>query len=147
MEKEIKGLLQSKLEKIQNMNQHTQSIYESLEKEDTNKLVEILKIRQQLMAEIDSIDSQLLSLFKGDFEEFLKYISSQNKELKKIYSDTATLIKKIKVLDDKNSTSARELLSKIRGDIGNLKQAKNALKGYGIIGKSSNDGAFIDTKK
>jgi hypothetical protein len=56
-------------------------------------------------------------------------------------------LKKIRELDDKNMKVTQELFSKLKEDISKLKQAENALKGYGIIGTSSRDGAFIDTKK
>ena len=52
------------------MDKHTQNIYKILEKEDAAKLVEILKIRQQLMEKIDSIDSQLLSFLKEILMDF-----------------------------------------------------------------------------
>ena len=74
MEKEIKRLLASKLEKIEDLDKHTQKISDALEAENTEELLKILSIRQQLMEEIDFIDSRLLSFFEGDIDVFTKYI-------------------------------------------------------------------------
>lgn len=147
MEKEIEGLLASKLEKLENLFKHTQNIAHILEEEDTEELLKILSLRQLLMEDIDSIDSRLLSFFEGDLNAFTKYITDGSRGLKDIHKNIATLLKKTQELDDKNITGAKELFSKLKGDINSLKQAENALKGYGIIGTGSHDGAFIDTKK
>ena len=147
MEKEIKRLLASKLEKIEDLDKHTQKISDALEAENTEELLKILSIRQQLMEEIDSIDSRLLSFFEGDIDVFTKYINDGDRELKEIYNDIAVSLKKTREFDDKNMRAAQELHSKLKEDMSKLKQTENALKGYGIIGTSSSDGAIIDTKK
>lgn len=147
MENEIKRLLLSKLEKIENFYEHTQNIHKTLEEEDTEKLLGLFNARQQLIEDIDQIDSRLLLFFDGNFNELSKYIIKGDEALIKIYNNILTFLKKIRKYDDENIIGTRKLLSKIKGDISHLKQAGNALKGYGIIGKSSHDGAFIDTKK
>lgn len=147
MEQEIKRLLLGKLEKIENLYEHTQNIHEILEDEDTEKLLELSNARQQVMDDVDYIDSQLLSFFNGDFNVFLKYIVNSDKELINIHNNILTLLQEIQEQDDKNIISTRKLFKQIKGDISHLKQASHALKGYGIIGKSPRDGAFIDTKK
>ncbi len=147
MEKEIKRLLASKLEKIEDLDKHTQKISDALEAENTEELLKILSIRQQLMEEIDSIDSRLLSFFEGNINIFAKYINDGDRELKEIYNDIAVSLKKTRELDSENIRDAQELFTKLKEDISNLKQTENALKGYGIIGTSFRDGAFIDTKK
>jgi mevalonate kinase len=147
MEKEIKKLLASKLEKIEDLDKHTQKISDALEAENTEELLKILSVRQRLMEEIDFIDSRLLSFFEGDIDVFTKYINDGDRELKEIYNDIAVSLKKTREFDDKNMRAAQELHSKLKEDMSKLKQTENALKGYGIIGTSSSDGAFIDTKK
>ena len=147
MEKEIERLLASKLEKLENLLEYTQNISDTLEEEHTEELLKILSLRQLLMEDIDSIDSRLLSFFEGDLNAFTKYITDGSYKLRDIYKSIVTLLKKTQELDDKNITGAQELFSRLKGDINSLKQAENALKGYGIIGTSSRDGAFIDTKK
>ncbi|MGI5858999.1 MAG: flagellar export chaperone FlgN [Tepidanaerobacteraceae bacterium] len=146
MEKEVKRLLESKLEKIEDLYKYTQDISDALEEENTEVLITVLSSRQRLMEDIDSIDSRLLSFFNGNFDELTNVINSSHK-LKEIYNDITVSLKKIRELDDKNMKVTQELFSKLKEDISKLKQAENALKGYGIIGTSSRDGAFIDTKK
>lgn len=147
MDKEIKRLLASKLNKMEDLYKYTQNISDTLEKQDTEELLKILNNRLRVMEDIDSIDGELLSFFEGDINALTKYIINGGCELKESYNNIAASIKKIQEIDDRNLTSARELFSNLKEDIGNLRQAENALKGYGIIGKSSRDGAFIDTKK
>ncbi|WP_296972206.1 flagellar export chaperone FlgN [Tepidanaerobacter sp. EBM-38] len=147
MDKDIAGLLKSKLEKLETLYKYTQNISDALKKDDTEELLKILNSRQRLMEEVDSLDCQLLSFFEGNIDAFKEYVADDNKILKAVYDNIGVFLKKIQQLDAENTAVMQKLFSKLKDDISNLKQAENALKGYGIIGKSARDGAFIDTKK
>ncbi|HHX24779.1 MAG TPA: flagellar protein FlgN [Thermoanaerobacterales bacterium] len=147
MSNEIRSLLQEKLDKIKCFYKCTQDITRAIEEEDSEKLLELLKNRQEIIKEIEIVDNNLHSLFNGDFHVFLKKILQCNGEIKKVYNNILKFLNKIQEMDEKNLVRIKELFTKINEDISHLKQTGNALKGYGFIGKASYDGAFIDTKK
>lgn len=147
MDREIKSLLEQKLDLMENLLNITQSISEIIKKEDTEELLKVLKTRQQVMDDIDLLDNKLLKFFKNDAYALIKYILNSDSKLQVTYDNILSLIKKIKRLDDANLEGTKTLFSKLKQDITALKQTETALKGYGIIGTSNRDGAFIDTKK
>lgn len=147
MEKEIKPLLLKKLEKMENLLKLTQSIAETLKKEDTEELLKILNARQKLMAEIDLLDSRVLSCFNADKTALIKFISNDSGELKANYNNIKALIEKTKELDDANLESINSLFAELTEDMKNLKQAENAMKGYGFYKQDDFSGAFINTMK
>lgn len=147
MKKKIKDLLKSKLKLIQDFQKYTDGLTGVLKEGDTQKLLEVLNMRQQLIKKIDSIDSELLSFFDGDFNNYTKHIVTSEGELKKIHEDIVVILKKIRKSDDESIKGIQKLHSELKEDIYKLREAENALKGYGFMGKSLSDGAFIDTKK
>lgn len=144
--KQLTGLLARKHEKIKQMMGFTQDIREVLKLEDTQKLVELFELRQQLMDEVDVLDEKLGSLFAKDMSKLLKAIED-NDEAKKIHNGLMEDLKKMQELDKENLQKAKTMKAHIAEDISGLKKAETAMKGYGFIGTTSGDGAFIDTKK
>ncbi|NLZ53149.1 MAG: hypothetical protein GX892_08385 [Thermoanaerobacteraceae bacterium] len=76
----------------------------------------------------------------------MKYVFNSS-DLQTAHDNIASLVIQIKEIDDKNLKIIKTLFSKLKQDIAKLKQTENALKGYGIVGTDSRDGAFIDTKR
>ncbi len=147
MDKEVKGLLEKKLNKMKKLFNVTESISDAARQEDAEELLKFLKSRQQLMDDIDQIDGQLLNFFNDDAKALIKFVLNGDNEIQVIHNNIMSQLKKIKELDDKNLEDIKALFSKLKQDIHNLKRTETALKGYGIIGTGSQDGAFIDTKK
>lgn len=146
MDKEVKGLLEKKLNKMKKLFNVTESISDAAQQEDAEELLKFLKSRQQLINNIDKIDTKLLNFFNDDISGFIKYTLGDCK-LRAVHNDILSLLKKIKEIDDINLDGIKALFSKLKEDICKLRQTETALKGYGIIGAGSRDGAFIDTKK
>ncbi len=147
MENQIKKLLEEKLEKVRVFDTQTRKVSDALAKKDIQGLFKILDYRQELIKDIDIVDTKLLAFFKENVDSFKTYISRSSSELKKTHSNTEALLRKVQALDEKNKETANGLFAKLKNDMENLRKTENALKGYGIIGKRSDDGAFIDTKK
>lgn len=146
MEETVKSLLEQKLNVMENLLNITQRISDIIKREDTEELLIALNDRQQLINNIDKIDTKLLNFFNDDISGFIKYTLGDCK-LRAVHNDILSLLKKIKEIDDINLDGIKALFSKLKEDICKLRQTETALKGYGIIGAGSRDGAFIDTKK
>jgi len=146
MDREIIILLEQKLDIMKELLNITQSISEIIKKDDTEELLKVFKSRQQLMEAIDLLDSKLLKFFKDDKDALIKYLTSDIK-IRAVYDNVLSLIKEIKEIDDANLESIKNAFSKIKEDISTLRQAETALKGYGVLGTTIRNGAFIDTKK
>jgi len=146
MKETVKSLLEQKLNMMENLLNITQRISEIIKREDTEELLIALNDRQQLINNIDQIDTKLLNFFNDDISGFIKYTLGDCK-LRAVHNDILSLLKKIKEIDDINLDGIKALFSKLKEDICKLKQTETALKGYGIIGAGNRDGAFIDTKK
>ena len=146
MEETVKSLLEQKLNVMENLLNITQRISEIIKREDTEELLIALNDRQQLINNIDQIDTKLLNFFNDDISGFIKYTLGDCK-LRAVHNNILSLLKKIKEIDDINLDGIKALFSKLKEDICKLKQTETALKGYGIIGAGNRDGAFIDTKK
>ena len=146
MEETVKNLLEQKLNVMENLLNITQRISDIIKREDTEELLIALNDRQQLINNIDKIDTKLLNFFNDDISGFIKYTLGDCK-LRAVHNDILSLLKKIKEIDDINLDGIKALFSKLKEDICKLRQTETALKGYGIIGAGSRDGAFIDTKK
>ena len=146
MEETVKSLLEQKLNVMENLLNITQRISDIIKREDTEELLIALNDRQQLINNIDQIDTKLLNFFNDDISGFIKYTLGDCK-LRAVHNDILSLLKKIKEIDDINLDGIKALFSKLKEDICKLRQTETALKGYGIIGAGSRDGAFIDTKK
>jgi len=146
MEETVKNLLEQKLNVMENLLNITQRISEIIKREDTEELLIALNDRQQLINNIDQIDTKLLNFFNDDISGLIKYTLGDCK-LRAVHNNILSLLKKIKEIDDINLDGIKALFSKLKEDICKLRQTETALKGYGIIGAGSRDGAFIDTKK
>ena len=146
MKETVKSLLEQKLNMMENLLNITQRISEIIKREDTEELLIALNDRQQLINNIDQIDTKLLNFFNDDISGFIKYTLGDCK-LRAVHNDILSLLKKIKEIDDINLDGIKALFSKLKEDICKLRQTETALKGYGIIGAGNRDGAFIDTKK
>lgn len=146
MDREIKSLLEQKLDLMENLLNMTESISEIIKKDDTEELLKVLKARQQVVDDIDLLDNKLLKFFKDDAYSLMKYVFNSS-DLQTAHDNIASLVIQIKEIDDKNLKIIKTLFSKLKQDIAKLKQTENALKGYGIVGTDSRDGAFIDTKR
>lgn len=146
MEETVKSLLEQKLNVMENLLNITQRISDIIKREDTEELLIALNDRQQLINNIDQIDTKLLNFFNDDISGFIKYTLGDCK-LRAVHNNILSLLKKIKEIDDINLDGIKALFSKLKEDICKLRQTETALKGYGIIGAGSRDGAFIDTKK
>jgi hypothetical protein len=143
----LKGLLHKKNEMLKDMFEHTLNISTALEKNDIEQVLMILRLRQQEMEIIDEIDKKILSSFAGDFTVLWENIKN-DEELKIIYSEIQSILKKIKAQDDENMEKARKEKLKLSDDIKSVRHTGQAMRGYGVIdGRSPNFGAFIDTKK
>ncbi|MGB4632071.1 MAG: flagellar protein FlgN, partial [Tepidanaerobacteraceae bacterium] len=68
-------------------------------------------------------------------------------QLKAINDSVLSLVTRIKAVDDANLEGVKNLFAKLKEDIAAFRQTETALKGYGLLGTSNRDGAFIDTKK
>ena len=147
MDREIKSLLEQKLEVMKKMLDVTKSISEVIKKDDAEELLKILSGKQQLIEEVDQIDGKLLKFFGDDKDALIKFLHSDS-QAKAVNDSIVSTIKEIKALDDANLESIKNTFSKLKEDIATLKQTESALKGYGFIGGTgSRGGAFIDTKK
>lgn len=146
MDREITSLLEQKLDKINELLKVTKSISDIIKKEDIEELLKLFKDRQQLMDDIDHIDGKLLTFFKDDKNALVKHINSDG-QLKAINDSVLSLVTRIKALDDANLEGVKNLFAKLKEDIAAFRQTETALKGYGLLGTSNRDGAFIDTKK
>jgi len=147
MEKEIKPLLFMKHKKMENLLEFTQEISDTLKRKDTEELLKVLSARQQLMEEINLLDSRVLSYCNGDKILFSNIILNGSQELKEIHDSTKALLEKIKSVDDANLSGIKSLFAELKEDMKNLKQAESAMKGYGFYRSGGSSGAFIDTKK
>ena len=138
--------LSNKQEKISEMLKLTQGIAEALNEEDTEKIAKLLEQREEVRSQVDIIDEKLGSFFAGDFSELLESILKDD-GTKGIYDLIVADLQKMQLLEKQNLQKAEKFKHKIAQDISSLNKTGNAMKGYGFIGKSYSDGAFIDTKK
>ncbi|GAQ24346.1 flagellar export chaperone FlgN [Tepidanaerobacter syntrophicus] len=148
MEKDVLKLLEDKLSYMKKLYSSTEKISGALQKDDAEDLLNAMSGRQQLISEIDLTDSRLSALFKGDIAAMREYmLNHSDPKIRQLYNTIGEWLKKIKKLDDENRSSIEKMFLKLKDDIENLNSMKSALKGYGVIGKTSRGGAFIDTKK
>lgn len=142
-QKPVKLLTKKKLllEEILNT---TKDIGESVKNKKSADILKLLNLRQQKIDELDAIDKDLSGIF-GDIQKAKKYFDSEKLEdLRKQIDDILCNIKKY---DDENRKAAMSFKQEISKKIKNIKQTSSAMKGYGIVNKDANFGAFIDTKK
>lgn len=148
MEKDVLKLLEDKLNYMEKLYDSTEEISGALQKDDAEGLLNVISDRQQLISEISLTDSRLSALFKGDIAAMKEYIlNSSDSKTRQLYNAIGEWLRKIKKLDDENRSSIEKMFLKLKDDLENLNSMKSALKGYGVIGKASHNGAFIDTKK
>ncbi|MDI3481904.1 MAG: hypothetical protein PWQ97_1559 [Tepidanaerobacteraceae bacterium] len=147
MDNDLKMLLSSKKNILEEIKQTTCEIGKAFEEEDIEQALKLLKLRKKQMDEVDGLDGKALSACSGDSATLLRNIETDG-ELKNIFEDIRVILKEIKEKDGENIKKAEMLKAQLSGDIADLKHTKRALKGYGVIEtRQSRFGAFIDTKK
>lgn len=147
MADDLKMLLSSKKNILEEIRETTWKIGKAFEEEDIEQALELLKLRKQQMDRVDDLDGKALSACSGDSAVLLRSIEKDG-ELKKFFEAIRVILKGIKEKDDENIKKARELQLQLSDDITNLKHTERALRGYGAIeSRPSRFGAFIDTKK
>lgn len=119
----------------------TKEINKAIDKKDTQKILELLDARQNLINESNKIDSNIKNI------KNLVRQAEDDLQTKKILDEINTILKYIKDIDDENRKKSSHFTGILKEKISDLKQTGNAMKGYGIIGGgTTSEGAFIDTK-
>jgi len=146
MDNNIKELLAKKHKKIREMFKITRDITSALEKEDAEGVADLYEIRRDIIDEVDNLDDRLSSFFAGDVKKLRRAIS-EDYEAKGIYDILMGDLRKLAELDKENLRRAEGFKGSIAENIAGLNKTESALKGYGFMGVTTQDGAFIDTKK
>ena len=131
LSKEKKGLL-SEILKL------TKEQKEIIKNEDMDELGKVLSQKDKLMASIDLLDVNFLSLYKSIKEE--EQVDSMEKinakkysnmiALKEIVAEINDILTETSMIDKENTRIMKSNLEHIKSDLKQVKEVKKAYKGY-----------------
>jgi FlgN protein. len=149
------ALSSEKLDRLKEMLELTKRQSGFITEDSVDELQEIIDLKQRQMNLIDELDdafevyfSRLKSVLGVQSIEEISMGQYQGaaelKQLIKIIFDTMA---QIQVIEKDNNEKARGVLSKLSGQIRQVKQGRIANNGYNIGGKLPQQSYFFDTKK
>lgn len=149
---ELITISREKYRLLEDMCKYTIEQKEYIEKEDMDGLNELLDKKDDLIKQIDKLDTSFLNIFSQikkeesienmDELDIEKY--SNLKELKDVVTEISSTLMALSMLDEENNENIKQKLKATKMELKKVKEGQRAYKGYN---KTVTGSIMIDEKK